>query len=565
MWVVSITCILFLSAVICNPVVRITNGAIRGQTLKSRDGRDFYSFTSIPYAKPPINELRFKPPETVDSWDGILDATKESNMCIQNNHFFLPIRHLILGEEDCLYLNVYTPNINGKFPVMFWIHGGGFLGGHSGSNVFGAEYFMDKDVVLVSINYRLGLFGFISTEDDVIPGNYGLKDQVLALRWVQENIAKFGGDPGQVTIFGESAGGASTGYHLLSPLSKGLFHKAILQSGTPLCRWAVAPPGLIRKRTEAVAVIAGCHFNTSEEILNCLKQLPANYIVELHNKFVEWIIHPCVIFPPVVESCDSNQESFLCNHPFIGFKQESFVPTIIGLNSGEGGLFASNLFNETSLQYPELSTDFNRLLPILLMYKHVSMPKHLDEISNRIIERYFPSGKIENDSHLDTVKMIGDGSFSTCAMDMSIKLSSPVYFYLFDYKNNEFSFNQLYGDCKKPLGVSHGDELISLFSMKELNPKGLNDKEIEMSKLMVNIWVKFASSKIPTIDGTDNGKTWPEFTSIRESLLLHIDSVQPKIIKNPLEKEYTFWSGLPIVSLLKKSIPPINLNIKDEF
>ncbi|XP_060847593.1 juvenile hormone esterase-like isoform X1 [Rhopalosiphum padi] len=564
MWAVSITCILFLSAVICNPVVRIKNGAIKGQNLKSRNGRDFYSFTAIPYAKPPIDELRFKPPEKVDSWESILDATKESNMCTQNNHFFSSIRHLTFGKEDCLYLNVYTPNVNGKLPVMFWIHGGGFLAGHSGSNVYGPEYFMDKDVVFVSINYRLGLFGFISTEDDVIPGNYGLKDQVMALRWVQENIANFGGDPSQVTIFGESAGGASTGYHLLSPMSKGLFHKAILQSGTPMCRWAVSPPGLIRKRTEAVATIAGCHFNTSEEILSCLKQLPANYIVELHNKFIEWVNHPCIIFPPVVESCDLNQESFLCNHPFTDFKQESFVPTIIGLNSDEGGVFAASLFNETSLQYPELSTDSNRLLPILLMYKHMSLPKHMDEINNRIIEKYFPSGKIESDSHLDAVKMIGDGSFITCTMDMSIKLTSPVYFYLFVYQN-EFSFNQFYGDCKKSLGVSHADELISLFSLKELNPKGLGDKDIEMSKLMVNIWVKFASSKIPTIDGTDNGKAWPEFTSIGESVLLHIDSVQPKVIKNPLEKEYKFWSELPLLSRLNKFISPINSNIKDEF
>lgn len=112
-----------------------------------------------------------------------------------------------------------------------------------------------------------------------------MKDQVMALRWVQENIAKFGGDPRQVTIFGQGAGGASTGYHLLSPMSKGLFHKAILQSGTPMCRWAVSAPGLIRQRTKVVATIAGCHDHSSEEILNCLKKLPAPYLVELHNKF----------------------------------------------------------------------------------------------------------------------------------------------------------------------------------------------------------------------------------------------------------------------------------------
>jgi len=122
-------------------------------------------------------------------------------------------------------------------------------------------------------------------EDDVIPGNYGMKDQVLALRWVQENILKFGGDPDQVTIFGESADGASTGYHMLSPLSKGLFHKAILQSGTPICRWATTTPGIARKRAQAVSTLAGCYADTSEDILKCLQKLPVNFLIELHDTF----------------------------------------------------------------------------------------------------------------------------------------------------------------------------------------------------------------------------------------------------------------------------------------
>lgn len=127
----------------------------------------------------------------------------------------------------------------------------------------------------------------MSAEDDAMPGNYGLKDQVAALRWVRENVAKFGGDPGEVTIFGGSSGGVSVGYHLLSPMSRGLFHKAILQSGTPMCRWSTSLPGVARNRSETVSKMAGCTGNTSEERLKCLKTLPADFFLDVHERL--WV------------------------------------------------------------------------------------------------------------------------------------------------------------------------------------------------------------------------------------------------------------------------------------
>ncbi|XP_050430240.1 juvenile hormone esterase-like [Adelges cooleyi] len=537
-----------VAAASCDSIVNTHKGYLKGKTLTSREGRAFYSYTGIPYAKPPVGDLRFKSPEPVDPWNFTLDATKESTICIQKNHFIESIKHFLLGEEDCLHLNVFTPDLSGKLPVMVWIHGGGFAAGHSGTSLYGPEYFMDKDVVFVSFNYRLGLLGFLSTEDEAIPGNFGLKDQVMALRWVQENIADFGGDPTSVTIFGESAGGASTGYHLLSPMSKGLFHKAILQSGVPLCRWATSVPGLARKRAEAVATMAGCLFSSSEDILKCLKALPANTFGDLYQKFFEWDIHPCIVFNPVVESCNSD-EAFLCRHPLTDFKQESHVPTIIGINSGEGGIFISSWYNSTSLMYPELQTDFNRLMPSILAYKHFAKPEHLDKISETVLKHYMPAGRLDDHSYLNAVDMVGDGTFVSAVIDMSLKLSSPVYLYLFDYQN-QFSFNRLYGKCDKSLGVTHGDEMINLFKMPEVLPKGLNDRDTEISKLMINIWTKFAKSGNPTVDGEDDGPAWPQFTSLEHSLLLHVNSPKPTTKQNPFVEKYRFWKELPLLSHL---------------
>ncbi|XP_069689984.1 juvenile hormone esterase-like isoform X2 [Periplaneta americana] len=193
--------------------------SVQGSQMTSRNGRNFCSFRGMPYAAPPVGPLRFKAPQPVDFWNKKWNATVDGPMCIQKTK-------PIVGQEDCLYLNVYTPLTTfpsvQTFPVIVYFHGGSMEKGSGVSTLYHPKYFLDKDIVLVTINYRLGVFGFISTGDDEAPGNFGLKDQVAALRWVRDNIAELGGDPNKVTLQGQSAGAQSINYHMFSPLSRGL-------------------------------------------------------------------------------------------------------------------------------------------------------------------------------------------------------------------------------------------------------------------------------------------------------------------------------------------------------
>uniref|UniRef100_A0A2S2QI72 Carboxylic ester hydrolase n=1 Tax=Sipha flava TaxID=143950 RepID=A0A2S2QI72_9HEMI len=529
-----------------NPLISVHQGQLKGKQYLSRSGRNFFAFQGIPYAKPPVGNLRFEAPEPAGPWKGTLNATSEPSMCIQKNLFMYQTSDVLLGSEDCLYLNVYTPTLPKigvkNLPVMVWIPGGGFSSGHGGMRLYGPKYLMDKDVVLVTINYRIGILGFLSVEDDVLPGNYGLKDQVLALRWVQENIANFGGDNKQVTLFGESAGGVSVGLHLLSPLSKGLFHKAILQSGSPLCLWAVLSPGLAKRRAQAVATISGCP-SESKEMIDCLRRLPAEIFVQLQRNFFEWQMHPSVTFAAVVEKCRKNKNSFLCDYPMKYYKQESLVPTIIGLNSGEGGFFVSRLYNESGLIYPDVKDNFKRVMPVMLQYHFTASYKDVDIISDSLKEHYFPEGTSIEENPMKMVDMVTGGIFMKGVIDMARNIMSPVYFYVYDYVNKN-SLNSFFGPCTKHLGVTHGDEMTNLFDFVGM---WLNEHDRNVSRLMVDIWTNFASSVKVTIDGTSTGVLWPRYNKDEMEYLL-IKSATPILSKKPFLDEYKFWSELPLMS-----------------
>ncbi|XP_011645490.1 venom carboxylesterase-6-like [Pogonomyrmex barbatus] len=200
--------------------VSVYEGKLIGIVEKDVYNNSYIAFRGIPYAKPPIGELRFKDPVPVESWTGDKDASAYGNISVQLN----PFTREVMGDEDCLYLNVYTTKLESskKRSVMVWIHGGAFSMGSGDATFHAPDYIIQKDVVLVTLNYRLGVLGFLNLYDEVATGNQGLKDVILALRWIQKNISVFGGDPENVTIFGGSAGGAIVHYLTLSPLAKGI-------------------------------------------------------------------------------------------------------------------------------------------------------------------------------------------------------------------------------------------------------------------------------------------------------------------------------------------------------
>ncbi|CAN8023305.1 unnamed protein product [Ixodes persulcatus] len=217
-------------AVIDGPVVETRQGKLRGR-LETVSGQSVQVYSGIPYAEPPLHHLRFRRPLPVKSWLGTYDATQKKFSCPQQLY---PLLFDIETDqsEDCLYLNVWTSSTRQPKPVIVWIYGGFAFGSSYQSWYNGSLLSTMYDVVVVTFNYRLGIFGFLDAGASDAPGNVGLRDQRLALQWVRENIHAFGGHPTRVTIFGESAGSYSVHAHIISPLSRGLFHRPIMMSGT---------------------------------------------------------------------------------------------------------------------------------------------------------------------------------------------------------------------------------------------------------------------------------------------------------------------------------------------
>ena len=349
--------------------VTTRSGEVRGGQREfsglHRNG-SYHSFQGIPYAQPPVGRLRFKAPVAVTAWREQLDASGEpGSQCIQPEYFDPENFGKITGDEDCLTLNIYSETLPQKSrsldlkPVFFWIHGGAFAIG--AGSMFGQQpdLLLESGMVVVTINYRLGALGFMAIEGSDISGNQGLKDQLLALRWVKENIANFGGDPNRITIAGESAGAMSVHAHILSPLAKDedLMHAGISFSGTMLMGMdALLTQAPLSSRT---FLERECQINVEEEEEldlenSCLYSLSAlDIITKTNNLEVELLpIRERVerneftyMFWPIVDYWA--EEAFMPTHPVtvLHNKKQKMVPFMTGLTSDEGAMISGRCFN----------------------------------------------------------------------------------------------------------------------------------------------------------------------------------------------------------------------------
>lgn len=506
-----------------DPEVTTKSGiVIRGKKDETSSGRSIEIYLGIPYAKPPVKELRFKNPEKwTENRTDTREAYKNGPSCIQIDN-----EGVISGEEDCLYLNVFSPkesktnnstnSTKVSLPVLVFIRGGSFNTGTSNSDYFSPEYILNHDVVLVTFNYRLSSLGFYSTGNDESPGNYGLKDMVTVLKWVQENIETFKGNPKSVTLFGNSAGAAAIHHLALSPKTKDLFHKIITMSGSALAPWAYHSKENIRNSSITLARKVGC-FNVKgrpynatidvnvtnhEEVddmkdsdrVNCMRSIDVNTLLKLTNSMAVWKNSPNCIFGPTSENelvTVSPRESIINGN----FQN---IPWIIGVTADEG----LGLVNWNEQDLKDLAGNFTDVAPYVLEYQQVLNDK--ENFTKRIIDHYF-QGNISANIKVNITKLLGDAGIYWPvyeALQMQMKNMKNIYFYHFAY---EGTFSVTMGDKNRQKGVAHMDDVNYLFPFLEKqftnSKKNLDDET--MVHQMTELFTSFARDGKPKAQLTD--------------------------------------------------------------
>ncbi|XP_050092817.1 esterase B1-like [Anopheles aquasalis] len=528
------------------PVVQTGYGPIRGLKKVASTGVSYYNFQRIPYCKPPVGVRRFKDLELPEPWTEPLDCSQQG----PSGYQYSKLLNKIIGSEDHLYINVYTKQLNPSkpLPVLLWIHGGAFMRGSSGTEMYAPDYLIQKDVVFVSFNYRIGAFGFLSLDSKElgIPGNAGLKDQNLAIRWVRENVANFGGDPSNITLFGESAGGCSVHYHLLSNQSNGLFQRAIVMSGCALNNWSIAPR---RNMAERLAKAIGWDGAGGEAgALKVLMGAPAEDIVkhqdllltanELENRIL-------FAFGPVIEPYVT-ERTFIPKSPLEMCREawSNAIDILIGGNSDEGLFCLSGIKENPSIM--DNLKDFEYLVPLELELVRTSQA--CKEYGLKLKRFYYgdtePSFENRNGYlQLMTDKLFWHGLHRTIYGRIASSKPAKTFVYRFAVDSDTYNHYRIYFCDRNVPGTAHADDLSYIFK-NAFSPVPANDTfEYRTMMTMVELFSNFATSGNP--NGGVAGDIWaPVGSSIGPYNCLNITNDGLRYVELPERQRMELWDSL---------------------
>uniref|UniRef100_A0AAZ3P6W2 Carboxylic ester hydrolase n=1 Tax=Oncorhynchus tshawytscha TaxID=74940 RepID=A0AAZ3P6W2_ONCTS len=484
-------------------------------------------YLGIPFARPPVGPLRLAAPQPAEPWEGERDGTRQPHMLDVN---VMAIEYDLPDvSEDCLYLNVYTPKEAAtvkRLPVFFWIHGGGLSMG-AASQYDASPLAAYQNMVVVIIQYRLGILGFLSTGDEHAPGNWGFLDQIAALKWVQENIESFGGDPQSVTIAGESAGGISASILTLSPLAKGLFHRAIFQSGVAtLGTYTSKEPLVIAK---VVANLTECDCTTNERLVKCIREKTEEDLVNATKKMKTFMGATVdgVFLKDLAEE-------------LLKSKAVEKVPLLLGVTNHEFGWILPSSFAP-----PGWSEGFDRQSAIVglehtgalkLVYLHnansaicISVAFQASGLNNLIADEYFKDAKTPEDIRDGFTEMLGDLFMVLPVIKVAgyhRDAGAPVYMYEFQHRP------EMHKETRPSFVKSdHADDIGFMFGSCFWNGHikiTVTEEEEKLCKTMMAYWANFART------GSPNGEEliqWPLYDQKEEYMELGLKQVVAQSLK----------------------------------
>jgi len=525
-------------------------GTIRGgHGISTHTSRRYEAFRGLYYAKQPTNLTRFLPPVPVDPFppSETIDGYTPHNGCSQS---------LIQGTENCLIVNVYSAKVPGNasdpdtkydnlLPVIYWIHGGAFSSG--GNFMYFPGKYMEEDVVFVEVQYRLGPLGFLSLNTDEIPGNAGIFDQIEGLRWVQKFIKYFGGDPNCVTIVGESAGSASVSLLLLAPQAKGLFHRAIGESGSVLAGWALdREPEDSEKPSRRIAELAGCPLEPYELLLNCLRNVPAKNLVSAYSKYYkEDQFNGGMGFGgsnPIIQVAGAQR--IIEQDPRVIMESGNYskdIPVMFGANKQEGVLVLTKIYNDF-LKPHKYQTNYefmkNQCVPQLLKTARIS--DDTGALADYFTKKYLSKAEMGNFTSMtpgliDMCSVLFMKSPGYETVRLHSKNNPNSYWYSFEYAGKSLAFFLFFGQWPPfPHGVNHADELLYLFDIYPLNKT-----EKVLSQRMVKVWTTFAKYGNPTPDGVPMMEGIPKFQPYNEKDESYMSINHDWTVQHDYTKQYT--------------------------